>query len=126
MPDLDDDAARLLQDMQRASALVDEADGPAEYQVRLVALAMIARQLLRSDLARLTDPAWTPTSEQINALPDPIRRYVHDLETRCDPSGDVRALTITRDTVRGLDAEVRRLTDNKRNELPLPETEGPT
>jgi len=35
---------------------------------------------------------WTPTAENINALPDPLRRYIHELETACDPSGDVREL----------------------------------
>src|SRR3990167_5757888 len=64
MPDLEDDAVRLLQDMQRASALVDEADGPAEYQVRLVALAMIARQLLRADLALLPEQLRCMTGER--------------------------------------------------------------
>lgn len=33
---------------------------------------------------------WTPTAESVNALPEPLRRYIHDLETNCDPSGMVR------------------------------------
>lgn len=36
-----------LRDMRRASVLVDESDGPQEYQARLCALAMITRQYLR-------------------------------------------------------------------------------
>src|SRR5215467_2321062 len=31
---------------------------------------------------------WPPTTENINALPEGIRRFVHDLQTRCDPVGD--------------------------------------
>ena len=34
-------------------------------------------------------PNWTPTPANINALPDPLRRYIHDLKTICDPAGDV-------------------------------------
>jgi hypothetical protein len=37
-------------------------------------------------------PDWTPTPENVNALPEPLRRYIHDLQTVCDPAGDVREL----------------------------------
>ena len=40
---------------------------------------------------------WTPTPENVNALPEPIKRHVHDLATRCDPAGDVTALALIRD-----------------------------
>lgn len=33
---------------------------------------------------------FVPDAEHINSLPEPLRRYIHDLETRCDPAGDVR------------------------------------
>lgn len=49
---------------------------------------------------------WLPTAENINALPEPIRRFVHKLETRCDPAGDSRELTIARDTIRQLEAKL--------------------
>lgn len=52
-----------------------------------------------------------PTPENVNALPDGVRQYVHDLETRCDPAGDVAALTLQRDQIRLLEALVRRLRD---------------
>jgi len=35
-------------------------------------------------------PDWTPTPENINALPLPLRRYIHDLQTQVDPAGTVR------------------------------------
>ena len=38
-----------------------------------------------------------------------IRRYVRDLETRCDPAGDVQTMALQADTIRGLDAKVREL-----------------
>jgi hypothetical protein len=42
---------------------------------------------------------WLPTAENVNALPDPLRRYIHDLETRADPSGDLRDKAIAQDEV---------------------------
>ncbi len=35
---------------------------------------------------------WLPKPEDINRLPEPLRDYIHDLETRCDPAGDVQRL----------------------------------
>jgi hypothetical protein len=49
---------------------------------------------------------WIPDAAHINALPEPIRRYIHDLETRCDPAGDIRALTIARDTIKALEMKL--------------------
>lgn len=60
-----------------------------------------------------TEPApdWTPTTENINALPEPVRRYIAELETNCDPAGTVRDLSIARDTIRALEASNRMLRD---------------
>ena len=33
-----------------------------------------------------------PTVDEINALPEKFRQYIHDLETRCDKSGDVQTV----------------------------------
>ena len=52
---------------------------------------------------------WLPTAENVHALPDGIRGYVHDLETRCDPAHDVQTMALQADTIRGLDAKVREL-----------------
>jgi len=47
---------------------------------------------------------WTPTSGTINALPEPLRRYIHDLETLCDPAGDIQTIVCLRENVRALQA----------------------
>jgi hypothetical protein len=52
---------------------------------------------------------WTPTAENINALPAPVRRYIHDLETVCDPAGDIRALACARENTAALAERVREL-----------------
>jgi hypothetical protein len=49
---------------------------------------------------------WIATAENINKLPDPVRRYIHDLETRCDPAGELRILVLCQDTVRQLAARL--------------------
>jgi predicted nuclease with TOPRIM domain len=66
-------------------------------------------QLCAIDSLTLGDAKWFPTAANITALPEPLRRYIHDLETRCDPSGDIAALTLTRDQNIQLQAENERL-----------------
>ena len=58
--------------------------------------------------------ACYPSADEINALPEKFRRYIHDLETRCDKSGDVQTIALLREDrealqkrVEELDAEVR-------------------
>lgn len=52
---------------------------------------------------------WAPTAANVNALPEPIRLYVHDLETRYDPAGDIRTIAVLRETVEALMAEIKEL-----------------
>lgn len=67
-----------------------------------------ARWLL-DRLDELTSDRWMPTAENINVLPERIRSYIHQLETRCDPAGDTRELIIARGTCKALEAELDRL-----------------
>ena len=52
---------------------------------------------------------WTPTAENINALPDPLREYICHIETLCDPAGIVAENTLLQDQTRQLDAMIARL-----------------
>lgn len=45
---------------------------------------------------------WLPTSENINALPEPVRKYIHDLQNNCDPSGLVQDVALLKETVAGM------------------------
>src|SRR3954462_12837977 len=47
---------------------------------------------------------WLPAAEHINALPQPVRSYIHDLETNVDPAGMVAENVILRDTVAAMEA----------------------
>jgi hypothetical protein len=60
-------------------------------------------------LTRAIPADWRPDAEHINALPEPLRAYVFDLETRVDPAGDLRARRVAEDTVRALEARVQEL-----------------
>lgn len=42
-------------------------------------------------------PSMSPSSDKINALPDWARAYIHDLEARADPAGDVRTIAELKD-----------------------------
>lgn len=57
----------------------------------------------------------TMNADQINLLPEDVRKYIHDLETRCDPSGDLQQIASLKEQVAGL---TRRLADRDRSELP--------
>ena len=56
-----------------------------------------------------------PSADEINALPEKFRQYIHDLVTRCDRSGDIQTIAILREDrdalqrrVEELEAEIKR------------------
>ena len=73
------------------------------------------------DVAASEPVAWLPTSENINALPEPVRDYIHSLIANCDPAGNVADNTIKADTIRALEASNRRI----RDELDTPGNRNP-
>lgn len=52
------------------------------------------------------DDDWRPTAENINALPMPLRVYIHKLETHWDPAGTLQEVAELRDLVAQLSAAV--------------------
>lgn len=65
-------------------------------------------------------PGWSPTVDNINALPEPIRRYVHDLETLCDPAGIVLENHQLRQQADAVGAMAARLTNPSRKDSQRP------
>lgn len=59
---------------------------------------------------RLLDPNF---NENINVMPGPLRRYIHDLETVCDPADDVRELFMLKTENKMLQPECERLAVEK-------------
>jgi hypothetical protein len=49
------------------------------------------------------------TVDEINALPEKFRQYIHDLETQCDKSGDVQTIAILREDREALRQRVEEL-----------------
>ena len=64
-----------------------------------------------------------PGVDEINALPEKFRRYIHDIETRCDKTGDVQTIALLREDrdalqrrVEELEAQIELMTHPKRIE----------
>jgi hypothetical protein len=55
--------------------------------------------------------ACYPSPDEINAMPETFRRYIHDLETRCDKSGDVQTIALLREHRDALQKRVEELED---------------
>lgn len=95
----DEFSRRVYEDL----AAADNQDVPLEeYPARILGvLDALASAPVADD--------WTPTSANINALPDRVRAYIHDLEANADPSGMVAENTLLRDQTKQLDAMIGRL-----------------
>jgi hypothetical protein len=69
---------------------------------------------------------WTPTAANKNRLPKPLRDYISDLETLCDPAGIVRENTMLKQENRALQRAIAELkgisppSDNPREVYALP------
>lgn len=54
---------------------------------------------------------WQPS--EINELPEPLRRYIHDLEALCDPAGLVRENWMLREELRILKSGIFKIGKGK-------------
>lgn len=64
----------------------------------------------KSPAERLAElEAFQPTTEQINALPAPLRRFITALETIADPACSIRDAIVWRETAEALAVRVREL-----------------
>ncbi len=52
---------------------------------------------------------WLPTAENINALPEPVRNYIADMQTNADPPSMVADNIILRDTIKTLEKMLEEL-----------------
>lgn len=67
-----------------------------------------AAQSYRDSLSVLSIPAeWLPTPANINALPEPVRSYIADIETRCDPQYTMQQSVLLKDQVRQLEHKLQ-------------------
>jgi len=56
---------------------------------------------------------WLSGPEHINALPYPLRTYIHESETRADPAGDVAVIAFLKDSVEALQVGIHELESEK-------------
>jgi len=56
---------------------------------------------------------WKPTPDNINALPEPIRNYIHDLVSNCNPAGMVAENTLLRDQLKQMQKKIEELKKKK-------------
>lgn len=109
---VDLDELRLLQKVETATRRVIQATiDDEEYAKEILVDALIDLDAERAGAgsstdAALADPDPVPTTDVINALPERLRAFVRDLETRADPAGDTQRLAVAEDRIRELEALV--------------------
>jgi hypothetical protein len=52
---------------------------------------------------------WEPTIENINALPMPLRHFIHMLQTECDRAGTIRENVLIKEENHALRLKLREL-----------------
>jgi len=71
--------------------------------------AIVEHAVCRSCYEKNQGKEWIPTPENINALPEPIRQYISDLETQSDPAGMVRENTLLKDQLKQMQKMIEEL-----------------
>lgn len=97
--------------IERAMQLAKELDdkyGPLGISRTVFVKQLHAAGLLSAPSEVMALPSKIGAAE-VNALPEPWRKYVMDLETRCDPTGDIQTIHSQRDQIDGLVAQVGEL-----------------
>jgi hypothetical protein len=70
----------------------------------------INRWILQDLVNLATDlDMWQPKPEDFNRLPERLRSYIHELETRADPAGEVQELALARMTIAALERRIQEL-----------------
>lgn len=69
------------------------------YDIRLLPeIKQACKQIKEMIHQQGIDEDWLPTPDNINALPEPVRKFIHDLETNTDPAHIVRENILIKDT----------------------------
>jgi hypothetical protein len=72
--------------------------------------------------------SWTPTAANIESLPEPIRKYIADMQTNADPPGMIAENALLADAVRALQNRIKELETSRTDEqedMPHPESGDP-
>jgi len=83
------------------------------YKMRLISeIQQACKQIKEMIHHQGIDKDWLPTPENINALPEPVKKFIHDLETNTDPAHIVRENILIKDTCKLL---LSKLEEKKKN-----------
>lgn len=128
-------AIEVLAELQRLQSRVEALNRKNKMLALNAQLARLAsghndevEEELQSYAARVEElehryDNWLPTAENINSLPEPLRVFIHDLETVSDPAGTIADNTLLRDQARMLEARYLQLqAENERLETHLAQT----
>lgn len=63
----------------------------------------VSREFSKSWIAA----SWLPTAENIEALPEPVRHYIAELETNCDPPSLVRDNIVIKENIKALEVRLK-------------------
>ncbi len=86
---------------------------------------MVATELRHGAYGAKRTAACYPSPDEINALPEKVQLYIHDLETRCDKSGDVQTIALPREDREALPRRMEEL-EARGRQAPRSMNPGPT
>lgn len=93
-----------------------------QYYISEEVMEQILRNIFADPSGRIAAQERTaacyPTADEINALPEKVRQYIHDIETRCDKSGDVQTMALLREDREALQKRVEELETGLEGLLP--------
>jgi hypothetical protein len=93
----DSERERLLHQVRHLQKQLDETTEALSLMKEVAAQAQRERDEARTRIALFEK--WAPTPVHINALPEPIRRFVMELETNADPAGTMAEVSLARDVI---------------------------
>jgi hypothetical protein len=85
-------AIRIYRGIPTYGQVADAAragDKSAQVELRR-AFRRIRGTLRKQARSEFIGPDWLPTPGAVNALPEPLRRYIHDLKTNVEPAWLIR------------------------------------
>ncbi len=91
--------AQLIDELRRYGKIQEYFDGIKAEISALGGVVQLA-SLWNKDIP---DKSWLPTAENINALPEPVRNYIADMQTNADPPSMVADNIIMKDTIKTLE-----------------------
>ena len=85
---------------EKRALTVDEIISKYPMTVRIL-MVQLVEQIERLQKNKVSED-WLPTPENINALPEPVKKFIYHIETNTDPAHIVRENILIKDTCKAL------------------------